>query len=370
MPLTTPHGRRPGGSASAPPVVAVFDVCHTGVALRTLLFVHGVLLLVLLPAAESLTAWLMQASLLCAVALPATLLWLGLLCASQSASRRLARRLGAVPWILALALGAACAGLAALAWRVWVDHIGGEPVGPLQMPGALLAGAAFAAVVVHWMSQRARMQASPATQARLAELQSRIRPHFLFNALNSAIALVEVHPEQAEQVLEDLAELFRAALDERGSQVALADELALARRYLAIEQIRFGTRLTVRWSVDPAAAHARVPPLVLQPLVENAVRHGVERDAGPGLIEVFVRVEPSLTAPRAVIEMTNAVPTSAPMASDRAGPTGFGIALANVRERLALMHDVALRFTAGPDGAGRWRVRIELPLDPLGEDRR
>ena len=117
-----------------------------------------------------------------------------------------------------------------------------------------LAGAALAAVMFQWLQLRAKATLPAETKARLAELQSRIRPHFLFNTLNTALALVRLDPARAEGVLEDLAELFRVAITDSGESVTLAEEVELARRYLAIEQIRFGDRLQVTWDLDPAAA--------------------------------------------------------------------------------------------------------------------
>jgi two-component system sensor histidine kinase AlgZ len=211
--------------------------------------------------------------------------------------------------------------------------------------GAILSGALVAGLV--W---RARGATPAATSARLIELQSRIRPHFLFNTLNSAIALVRAEPAKAEALLEDLSDLFRHALIDQGEAVTLADEVALARRYLAIEQIRFGERLRVEWSIDPAADGARLPPLLLQPLVENAVRHGVE----PSDTGATVRVSTQRRGSMVVVKVTNTVPQGQ-------GERGHGVALDNVRARLNLMHDVQGRFQCGLKDE-IFQVRMEVPL--------
>ena len=130
-----------------------------------------------------------------------------------------------------------------------------------RVEGGRDAGAAFAAVLYTWLQLRARATLPADTTARLAELQSRIRPHFLFNTLNTAIALARLDPARTEHLLEDLAELFRVALSATDESVSLAEEVALAQRYLAIEQIRFGDRLRVEhWANalngGPAAARA------------------------------------------------------------------------------------------------------------------
>jgi two-component system sensor histidine kinase AlgZ len=180
-------------------------------------------------------------------------------------------------------------------------------------------------------------------------LQSRIRPHFLFNTLNSAIALVRAEPAKAEALLEDLSDLFRHALVEQGEATTLAEEIQLAGRYLAIEQVRFGERLQVQWVLDPAAGAARVPPLLLQPLVENAVKHGVEPNARGGKL----RITTERRGARAIVRIANTV------AEESAG--GHGMALDNVRARLALLHDVQSEFSAGIKD-GLYQVRIALPL--------
>jgi two-component system sensor histidine kinase AlgZ len=200
-----------------------------------------------------------------------------------------------------------------------------------------------------WLRLRAKATVPAETTARLAELQSRIRPHFLFNTLNSAIALVREDPARAELVLEDLSDLFRHALAEQGGAVTLDKEVAIARAYLEIEQVRFGERLDVEWAIDPEAAKAKVPSLLLQPLVENAVKHGVE----PSAIGAQVKVSTQRRGSVVVIKVTNTVPAGQ-------GRPGHGIAQDNVRERLRLLHDVQAQFrTALKDGI--YQVRVEVP---------
>jgi two-component system sensor histidine kinase AlgZ len=212
------------------------------------------------------------------------------------------------------------------------------------------AGALLSSVLVAGLVWRAKARTPAATAARLAELQSRIRPHFLFNTLNSAIALVRAEPAKAESVLEDLSELFRHALADATESVTLGQEIALAQRYMAIEQIRFGDRLQVQWSLDPEADPAKLPPLLLQPLVENAVRHGVEPSAQGAQIKISTQRRGSVV----VLKVTNSTPAGV-------GERGHGLALANVRERLALLHDVQAQFkTVFKDDV--FQVRLEIPL--------
>ena len=262
---------------------------------------------------------------------------------------RAARRRAARAALIALLGGA----LALLAWLADVRGSAWSTPAALRLLALPLVGAALAALAAgSGCEARARRSARPTPRPRLAELQSRIRPHFLFNALNTALALVRVDPARAEGVLEDLAELFRVALaDDNGGSVSLAEEIELARRYLAIEQIRFGERLRWSWDLDPAAGAARVPPLVLQPLVENAVRHGVEPSDGR-------RHDPRAHAgaPRPGRDHASTTPCRR---RRRSPATGWR--WRNVRERLRLLHDVAAQFDAKRDGS-RFRVQIVVPL--------
>ena len=141
------------------------------------------------------------------------------------------------------------------------------------------------------------------------------------------------------------------AITENPESVSLAEEVVLAQRYLEIEQVRFGSRLQVVWELDPEAGLARVPPLLLQPLVENAVRHGVEPAPEGGVIRIRTRVKLG----RALVSIVNSLP-----GTPRPQP-GNGIALQNVRERLRLMHDMAAQFETRRE-ADVYRVQIVLPL--------
>ena len=279
-------------------------------------------------------------------ALPATLLWLLAACG-------LKKLLGRLPLRAQYAAGVLLGAVAALYGCALLRLTGVAVEAPWlasAVSGVLMSGLVMSALVL-----RARGRTPAATTARLEELQSRIRPHFLFNTLNSAIALVREEPAKAEAMLEDLSELFRQALADPGESVTLADEIALAERYLAIEQVRFGDRLRIRWDIDPAANGARLPPLLLQPLVENAVKHGVE----PSPEGAKIRIRTERRGSMAVIEVVNSLP---PLRwADEPLPRGHGIALANVRDRLRLLHDVQAQFSAGMDQKA-YRVRIAIPV--------
>ena len=322
----------------------VFDACHVGVVLRAVLFVEVVSAVAAMYVSGTPVEWMGRTALFTGAALPATLLWLVVGCAMKRPMARLS-----VEW--QCVAGVLLGGLAGL-FGCMLLSIAGVLRAPPWVAGGF-TGALFSSALVAALVWRARAATPAATSARLAELQSRIRPHFLFNTLNSAIALVRAEPAKAEALLEDLSDLFRHALEDLGSSATLASEVALARRYLAIEEVRFGPRLRVVWALDPLADQATLPPLLLQPLVENAVRHGVE----PSSHGATVRISTQRRGSSVVIKVINTVP-------EGPGEQGHGLALANVRARLSLLHDVQSRFhnglQDGPDGPV-YQVRIEVP---------
>ena len=216
---------------------------------------------------------------------------------------------------------------------------------------AALLGAAvlrYFYVLAQW---QARLEA--VSRAQVDALQARIRPHFLFNSMNTVAALVRVDPAAAERTVEDLSELFRAALGQPGSvDATLADELALVDRYLAIEQLRLGQRLRIHRDLDALPSDYPMPRLLLQPLVENAVRHGIQpsRDGG----EVGLRGYRE--GRHWVIDIDN------PLSSTPSEP-GTGHGLDSVRQRVAYRYGARARVHAGPV-QDRFLVRLHLPDVP------
>jgi two-component system LytT family sensor kinase len=199
-----------------------------------------------------------------------------------------------------------------------------------------------------------------AVSARLDALRMELNPHFLFNALNSVAGLVrEDRRRDAIAVLARLGELLRFTLDHGDDDVPLRRELALVRRYLAIEAVRFGDRLTVDIRVDPAAEDAAFPPLLLQPLVENAIRHGIRRRPGPARLTVSA----SVAEGRLSVDVMDDGPGFTPGADGTPPTDRRAVGLDNVRARLETRFgDLAsLEILSAHPGA---RVRVRLPYQP------
>ena len=325
-----------------PAAALVFDACQLGVVLRAVLFVELVMAVGAMLGAAGVGQWIEQLALLSGASLPATLGWLIVACS-------LKRILAKLPPAGQHAFGVALGMLAGIYACALLGLVVSPAPTPLPWVASASVGGLLSALVVAALVLRAKGRMPAETTARLAELQARIRPHFLFNSLNSAIALVRDDPARAESLLEDLSELFRHALVDQGESVTLSEEIAIARSYLAIEAVRFGDRLRLEWALDPRAGSARVPPLFLQPLVENAVKHGVE----PSPQGAEVRVSTQRRGGVVVIKVTNTVPAGQ-------GRPGHGVAQDNVRDRLRLLHDVQAQFqTALVDGV--YQVRMEIP---------
>ncbi|MDH5407797.1 MAG: histidine kinase [Gammaproteobacteria bacterium] len=182
-----------------------------------------------------------------------------------------------------------------------------------------------------YMQHQWRQRIKTESQARLQALQSRIRPHFLFNSMNTIASLTRTNPGKAEQAVEDLAELFRISLGDARSRYAMADELLLCKRYLGIEGLRLDDRLKVEWDTDALPEDARVPPLLLQPLLENAIYHGIETLPGGGTIKILGQ----RNGRKLNIKISNPFPGNEPQQHQK----GNKIAMNNIRERLQAVYD-------------------------------
>jgi two-component system sensor histidine kinase AlgZ len=261
----------------------------------------------------------------------------------------LSTRLAALPYrfgvwaVLGLSLAAT------LGWQAVYSLTAREAIIPSWGRAAFFA-LVVAGVILFYFNWRYRVLSPAIVEARLMALQARIRPHFLFNSLNTVLGLMRQDPRRSETVLENLADLFRALLAEARALVPLAKELELARAYMEIESIRLGPRLQVHWQVADAPLGALVPPLVLQPLIENAVYHGIERTDGGGTLSVVIFEKDD------VLNMIVRNPCN----SEEERRPGNRMALSNIRERLALHYDADAQmsaFRAGED----YVVQIRVP---------
>jgi LytS/YehU family sensor histidine kinase len=195
---------------------------------------------------------------------------------------------------------------------------------------------------------------------QLESLKVQLQPHFLFNTLNTILALIRTEPATAERMVSGLSELLRASLEAAGEhEVPLERELAILRPYLEIQQVRFRDRLAVLLDVDPAARGALVPYLILQPLVENAIRHGLAPRASAGRVEISASV---LDDALRLEVRDDGVGIRAPSAMRE------GVGLGNTRARLRHLYGTRHAFEARPRAEGGFAVRVEIPYRPAGSD--
>lgn len=216
-----------------------------------------------------------------------------------------------------------------------------------------------------YLQQQLRNQQRAELQARIQALQSRIRPHFLFNSMNSIASLISTDPETAERVVEDLAELFRASLA-TPALIPLERELTLCRRYLEIEQLRLGKRLSVDWQLGQLQQDIKIPSLILQPLVENAIFHGIEPLPKGGQVTIKI----SQAKHQLMIAIINPYPVgkktaAASQAQGAAQPSHEQrhnrMALDNIRHRLQVHYGNAARLSASEE-QGMFTTYIFCPL--------
>jgi len=216
---------------------------------------------------------------------------------------------------------------------------------------ACLLTAIVTSIVFYYFHLQQRAYSPAIAEARLQALQARIRPHFLFNSINAVLSLIRSQPKRAETALEDMADLFRVLMADNRDLVPLAQEIALSRQYLALEKLRLDERLKVTWQIEDMPPDALIPPLILQPLLENAVYHGIEpmADGGEIIVTIYTRHK------ELHIYISN------PYSAQNQHLTGNKMALKNIKERLSLHFDLeaALRAQAKED---RYEVHIRLPL--------
>lgn len=218
----------------------------------------------------------------------------------------------------------------------------------------LLITAVFAGIVLRYfyLQQQLRNQQQSELEARIQALQARIRPHFLFNSMNSIASLIATDPAAAEKMVVDLSDLFRASLTDQGL-IPLQQELSLCQRFAEIEQIRLGPRLQVVWDIQ-YLPEALIPGLLLQPILENAIFHGIQPRKNGGRVEIIVRGKDDVCE----ITVTNPLADSVNLRSK-----GTGVALENIRHRLHAYYGDKAGLELGAE-AGCYRVRLYFPSIP------
>lgn len=211
-----------------------------------------------------------------------------------------------------------------------------------------MSAAAIQMAYFHW---RASIATPAIAEARVMALNARIRPHFFFNSLNGVLGVIRSDPKRAEAALESLADLFRNLMQENRDLVTLTDEIELANRYLDLERLRLGDRLKVEWDLRNCPLNAKVPPLMLQPLLENAVYHGIEPSPTPG--EIHIRI--TQRGRQLNLWVIN------PVCAEQRHQSGNRMAMANIRERLALFFDIEASLHNGVRD-GHYEVHVRMPL--------
>ncbi len=325
------------------PTARLPNFCNLGIMLRLLVIVNALCVAGAVVRNAGHGAW-EQFLLISAIAQPAIIMSLLLLCGLRRVLTKLTYWRGvAILFALEALIGAGF-------WFLLVSVV------QLSESPAVWQYAFFFAfttgVVLLYFNLRARSLSPALSEARLQALQARIRPHFLFNSINAVLSLIRAEPKRAERMLEDMSDLFRVLMADNRKLVPLADEIDLCQKYLAIEQIRLGERLIINWKIDAMAKVAMVPPLILQPLVENAVYHGIEPHQGAG--EIAIDIE--RRGKQFVIRLTN------PFESGSTHISGNRMAIANIRERLQLHFDVEASLKADVI-KDRYVVTITMPVE-------
>ena len=205
----------------------------------------------------------------------------------------------------------------------------------------IMTGLIAALVLRYFYLQQLVIERSQAElRSRIQALHSRIRPHFLFNSMNSIASLIPTDPETAERAVENLSDLFRASLKETDEQISLKQEVTLAEQFLFIEKLRLGKRLLVQWDIQARLEKWRVPQLTLQPLLENAIRHGIQQRMEGGTIDIRI-YESDKT-----LKMTIVNPLADKMTTGSHGHHGNRLALHNIEHRLQSMYGDKAKITA------------------------
>ncbi len=316
------------------------DFCAASTLLIVLLVAELVAIVLTLAAQNEAGTFLIELAKMSLYVLWLALLSCAVLCRARIWVERSGKTRGFI--IAFFLLVGLCLLLAEIAWQVTL-RFGQAVIIDDTHGGFLFRNFAISAIVIAlamrylYVASEWRRSIVLEAQARISALQALIRPHFLFNTMNTIASLVRTAPESAEQAVEDLSDLLRANLGSTSNRVALKNEFEVARIYQRIEQLRLGDRLTVRWDIASLPMRALIPSLTLQPLLENAIYHGIEHLADGG----EVTVSGQRRGQQLQIEIRN------PRADAQSRPSGHQMALRNIRQRFELAY------------AGRAQVDVE-----------
>jgi two-component system, LytTR family, sensor histidine kinase AlgZ len=318
------------------------NFCNLGVMLRSLVVVNLLLAAAAVLRAPAPAAIWSEFMVLAVFAEPQLIVSLVALCNAR-------RWLHALGYSRSIALVAAFE--VAVAWFLW-RTLGDFLADRRAMPFAQVAFLTLfvTGVAIAYFDLRARALTPAIAEARIQALQARIRPHFLYNSINAVLSLIRSEPRRAERALEDLADLFRVLMADNRTLAPIANEVELARQYLALETLRLGERIKVVWRIDGMPPDALVPPHMLQPLVENAVYHGIEPSESGGQIEIDIGV----AAGRLTMSLTNPFPGGGRHSA------GNRMAIVNIRERLQLHFDAEATMRSEVKD-GIYKVTIRMP---------
>lgn len=320
---------------------AIPDGCNMGVLLRVIGTVAALALMAALGESTSVQDTLTALLRLMSFVAPTTLVTLMLWCAAR-------RTLSHLDVPIQRGISCLIPAIVAVAIALLFQAPGGEWTVLAHGAVAFGLGAGFQ----HYSELRERAFSPAVIEAKYQALQSRIRPHFLFNSLNAVLSVIRTQPEKAERMLESIAELFRAVMADTRKLVPLADEIALCRNYVEIEQTRLGNRLAVDWQIGAYHPRAKMPQLLLQPVIENAIRYGAEKTAGRADIVVRVRQHGF------ILEIF----VSNPISPERPEREGNQIGLANIRGRLALIYDLEAKVET-QTRRNRFELTMTLPVE-------
>lgn len=320
---------------------------NLGIALRILVLVNLSLVSIALVLSKDLADLVQQLTRISAFAQPILMISLFLLYGSYPLLKKLNSLQGHAA-IFALVLLSA-AGIHGFFAQFWIF----DELPPFNR--VILSAASICMLTLYYLYLHRRAYSPAIAEARLQALQARIRPHFLFNSLNAVLSMIRSQPKQAETALEDLADLFRVLMADNRDLVPLSQEIALCRQYLTLEKLRIGERLNIDWQIEDMPGEALVPPLILQPLIENAVYHGIEPLAEGGTISIQIYQRQN----ELHLILKN------PYHLQRSHHHGNKMALDNIKERLTLHFDLEATLTNRQVNE-EYEVHITLPIQASG----